>query len=161
MKNCKFTLPLLCLTAVLLGTSAVAQQPGLHASTYTDTAAHASTIRFEEGSWKEVLQKAAAAHKRVFVDAYASWCGPCKMLKSVTFRNRKAADFFNQHFLNVSIDMEKGEGVALAQQWQIEAYPTLIIFDEKGKPVLAAMGFMTAKDLIRFGEEALRKNVAE
>lgn len=141
--------------------TASAQQQGPSASKNRDTTVNAKTILFEEGSWKDVLQKAAAAHKRVFVDAYASWCGPCKMLKSVTFRNRKAAAFFNLHFINASIDMEKGEGVSLAQQWQIEAYPTLIIFDEKGKPVLATMGFMTAKDLIKFGEEALKKNAGE
>lgn len=154
MKNCK---KILCGFAMLLSVMAACAQPGAHA----DTTVRAKTIRFEETGWKEVLQKAAAEHKRVFVDAYASWCGPCKMLKSVTFRNRKAAEFFNRHFINISLDMEKGEGVALAQQWQIEAYPTLIIFDEKGKPVLATMGFMTAKDLVRFGEEALRKNAAE
>ena len=115
------------------------------------------SIVFIEDSWLKALQQAAAQKKYIFVDAYASWCGPCKMLKATTFTNQKAADFFNANFINVSIDMEKGDGPTLAQQWGIQAYPTLIIFDPNGKVVLGTVGFIGAGDLIRFGKKALGK----
>ena len=79
------------------------------------------------------------------------------MLKNTTFKDRKAADFYNKNFINVAIDMEKGEGPQLAAQWRMEAYPTLIIFDSKGKPVLGTVGYIKAADLIKFGEAALKK----
>jgi thioredoxin 1 len=79
------------------------------------------------------------------------------MLKERTFTDTKAADFYNSNFINVAIDMEKGQGPALAQAWQLQAYPTLIIFDSKGKPVLGSVGFINANDLIRFGKQALSK----
>ena len=53
--------------------------------------------------------------------------------------------------------MERGEGPDLASQWGITAYPTLIVFDSNGKPVFGTMGFMGAKDLLKFGKHALSK----
>jgi thioredoxin 1 len=117
----------------------------------------ATHIVFIENSWDEALKQAARQNKYIFVDAYATWCGPCKMLKAQTFTDDKAAAFFNSNFINVSIDMEKGRGPELARQWQLTAYPTLIIFDPKGKPVLGTVGFIRAGELIRFGKEALKK----
>ncbi len=114
-------------------------------------------IIFVENDWNAAVKKASAQKKYIFVDCYATWCGPCKMLKIRTFTNRKVADFFNKNFINVSIDMEAGQGPALAQKWQIQAYPTLIIFDENAKPVLGTMGFVGPDDLMRFAEQALQK----
>ncbi len=114
-------------------------------------------IVFIENDWNEALKQAAAKNKYVFVDAYATWCGPCKMLKNTTFKDKKAAEFYNKNFINISIDMEKGQGPQLAAQWQMQAYPTLIIFNPKGQPVLGTVGYIKAPDLIRFGEAALKK----
>lgn len=117
----------------------------------------ADKIDFVENDWNAAVKKASAEKKHIFVDCYATWCGPCKMLKMQTFSNKKVADYFNKNFINVSIDMEKGQGPQLAEQWKIQAYPTLIIFDENAKPVLGTMGFMKADDLMRFAEQALAK----
>ena len=116
-----------------------------------------SQIVFIEDNWNEALKQAAAQHKYIFVDAYATWCGPCKMLKATTFKNKKAAEFYNKNFINIAIDMEKGMGPQLAAQWRMQAYPTLIIFNPKGEPVLGTVGYIKAPDLIRFGEAALKK----
>ena len=120
-------------------------------------AAPTDKIVFVENDWNAAVKKASAQKKWIFVDCYATWCGPCKMLKMRTFTNKKVADFFNKNFINVSINMEAGQGPMLAQQWQIQAYPTLIIFDENAKPVLGTMGFMAPDDLMRFAEQALKK----
>jgi len=114
-------------------------------------------IVFIENSWIDALHQAQLKNKYIFVDAYASWCGPCKLLKNTTFKNKKAAAFFNDNFINVSIDMEKGDGPDLAQQWGIQAYPTLLVFDADGKPVAGTVGYMGANDLIKFGKMALTK----
>jgi thioredoxin 1 len=114
-------------------------------------------IIFIEDQWNEALKQASAQNKYIFVDAYATWCGPCKLLKLTTFKNSKAAVFYNKNFINIAIDMEKGQGPELAAQWGLQAYPTLIIFNSSGKAVLGTVGYIKADDLIRFGEEALKK----
>ena len=117
-------------------------------------------INFTATTWADALKQAAAQNKYIFVDAYATWCGPCKMMKATSFKNGKAAALFNQNFVNVALDMEKGNNPQLAQQWGMRAYPTLIVFDSKGKIVLNTVGFISGKDLVRFGEEALRRRKA-
>ena len=127
------------------------------ASAQKQQADESKQIIFIENSWNEALKQAAAQNKYIFVDAYASWCGPCKMLRLTTFKNSKAALFYNKNFINISIDMEKGQGPELAAQWRLQAYPTLIIFNTKGEPVLGTVGYIKADDLIKFGQEGLKK----
>ena len=116
-----------------------------------------SEIIFIENSWNEALKQAAAQNKYIFVDAYATWCGPCKLLKATTFKNNRVAEFYNSNFINVAMDMEKGQGPELAAQWGLQAYPTLIVFNPKGKPVWGTVGFLKPDDLIKFGVQALNK----
>ena len=117
----------------------------------------ATQINFIENSWGEALKQAAAKKKYIFVDAYATWCGPCKMLKATTFKNKDVIAFYNSNFINVAMDMEKGQGPDLAAQWGLRAYPTLIIFNAQGKPVYGTVGFIKPDDLIKFGVQGLNK----
>jgi thiol:disulfide interchange protein len=119
---------------------------------FTNGPAH---IVFIEDSFDEALKQGKLQNKYIFVDAYATWCGPCKMLKARTFTDEKAADFFNANFVNVSIDMEKGQGPQLAAKWGMTAYPTLIIFNPQGKPVLGTVGYIKPNELIKFGQQGL------
>ena len=38
-------------------------------------------INFNTSSWEELLTEAATQNKLIYVDAYTTWCGPCKMMK--------------------------------------------------------------------------------
>lgn len=116
--------------------------------------APAQEIKFSTKSYKEVLAAAKASHKKVFVDAFATWCAPCKELQKRTFKDPKAAAYFNKRFINFSIDVERGEGVALAMAWQVEGLPTLLIVDENGRVLANHTGFVDGKGLIEFAGEA-------
>jgi len=115
-------------------------------------------IRFIEEDWNKALQEAKDQHKLIFLDAYASWCGPCKMLKALTFPNKDAGEFFNANFINVAVNMEQGYGPVLSQQFAVNAYPTLVIANAKGEIVAYTRGYMNAKQLIKFGEFGLARN---
>ena len=117
----------------------------------------ASGIHFLESGWSKALEQAQKENKPIFLDAYASWCGPCKMLKRNTFSKKEAGDFFNAHFINVAIDMEKGDGPALAEKFEVDAYPTLIIADKNGNILTYTKGYMNAVELVEFGKYGLNK----
>lgn len=117
----------------------------------------AQEIVFSNNRWKEVVAEAKRSDKYIFVDAYASWCGPCKLLKSTTFRDKNAATYFNKNFINYTADMEKGESVELAEKWDITAYPALLFFDPDGNMVLMQIGYVDGRKLVEFGKQALAK----
>ena len=114
-------------------------------------------IQFFTGTWQQAIEKAKKENKYIFLDAYASWCGPCKMMKHKTFTNKDVGEFYNKHFVCVAIDMEKGEGPTLADKYSIEAYPTLIYFKPDGKLIGKAMGFRKSKEFLEMGEQVVTK----
>lgn len=52
-------------------------------------------IQFFHGTWAEALAKSKAENKLIFLDAYATWCGPCKMMKRLTFTNAEVIEFYS------------------------------------------------------------------
>jgi thiol-disulfide isomerase/thioredoxin len=116
--------------------------------------APAQGISFEHGEWATALEMSKKEGKLVFVDAFTTWCGPCKMLSRNTFPDSAVGAYFNKHFINVKMDMEKGEGIALAQQYTIASYPTLLFVNSTGELVHKAVGFHTPTQLIELGQNA-------
>jgi len=112
-------------------------------------------IEFFQGTWAQALEKAKAENKLIFLDAYASWCGPCRRMSSQVFTQTKPAEFYNKNFINVKVDMEKGEGPALAQKYKVRAYPSLFFIDANGIVKKQALGYKTASELIEFGKSVL------
>ena len=120
-------------------------------------AATAQGIEFYHGTWAEAQEKAKSEGKLIFVDAYASWCGPCKRMSSTVFTQDKAGAFFNDNFINVKIDMEKPENAEFAGKYPVSAYPTLMFLDATGKLVTKDVGAKELEALLEFARKALGK----
>lgn len=115
-------------------------------------------IQFWEKDWNSALKEAKAKKKLIFLDAYASWCGPCKLLKKNTFTDEQAGKFFNENYINVALDMEKGEGPDVGAKYGVNAFPTLIVTDADGKLITYTQGYISPEQLIEFGRYGLSKN---
>ncbi len=111
-------------------------------------------ISFTEGSWDEILKKAKAEDKIIFMDAYATWCGPCKLMAKNSFPDRAVGEFFNANFVNVKVDMEKGEGTQLAREYKVRAYPTLLFINGNGELVHSGIGYRGPDELLALGKIA-------
>ncbi len=105
----------------------------------------------------EALAEAEKTGKPLFVDAYASWCGPCKWMSAKTFTQKSVGDYYNTHFINVKIDAEKGKGKAFAQKYNIRAYPTLFFIGADGKLIQKTEGALDGVQLLQLGENVLSK----
>ncbi len=121
------------------------------------SAVSAQGINFFEGTWQELLAHAAKEDKLIFVDCYAVWCGPCKMMDKNVFTADTVGGYYNTHFINYKMDMEKGEGVTVKQQYEIRKYPSFLFLNAKGEVVHRAIGYKQPEPFIELGEEAIAK----
>lgn len=115
----------------------------------------AQGIKFSEGTWKEILEQAKKEKKLVFVDCYTEWCEPCKKMEQQIFSLKAVGNFFNKNFINVKMDMEKGEGPTILSTYKINAFPTLFFVNGEGAEVHRMVGGKTAAEFIKLGKAAL------
>ena len=116
--------------------------------------AFAQGIKFEEGNFKTLLAKAKKENKLIFIDAYAVWCGPCKLMVKNIFPLQSVGDHYNSHFVNAKIDMEKGEGIELAKKYNVKVFPTYLFINGDGEEVHRTIGYVEEKDFIQFAKDA-------
>ncbi|MBL7813509.1 MAG: thioredoxin family protein [Saprospiraceae bacterium] len=112
-------------------------------------------IKFIHDKFNEALAVAGKEKKIIFLDAYTTWCGPCKMMSKNVFTNGDVAVLYNKEFVNLKMDMEKGEGPALLQRYGIAAFPTLLFLNSEGEVVHKALGYHDAEQFLTLGKTAL------
>ena len=121
------------------------------------TALSAQGIEFEHTPWKEAMSKAKEEGKAMFVDSYATWCGPCKRMSKQVFTKTTVGDFFNENFINLKLDMEKEDGVTFGHKYPVSAYPTLYFLAGDGEVIHMEKGGKNEEMLIKMGQVVLRK----
>ena len=117
----------------------------------------AQGIEFFHGSWEEALIEAEKQGKPIFVDCYTTWCGPCKRMAKDVFPKEEVGAFYNEYFINVKMDMEKGEGPSFGKKYPVGAYPTLYYIKSDGEVIMAQRGARQAPEFIELGKSALSR----
>jgi len=117
----------------------------------------AQGIDFFHGTWEEALVKSKAEGKLIFVDAYTTWCGPCKRMSANVFPLEEVGDVFNANFINVKLDMEKAESSSFRTVHSVRAYPTLFFINAKNEAVHTTVGGKQANTLISEANAAIAK----
>ena len=69
-------------------------------------------LSFLEGTYAEALKAAKDAGRILFIDCYTQFCGPCKQMAKTTFKDAEVAEFFNESFINLTLDIETPDGIA-------------------------------------------------
>ena len=115
----------------------------------------AQGIEFTTGNWAEILAKAEAEDKLIFVDAYAEWCGPCKVMAANVFPQEEVGDFFNANFISVQYDMEKPESADFREYHRAPAFPTLLFINAQNELVHRVIGARQSAQLIGDARSAL------
>lgn len=113
-------------------------------------------VDFDLRSWEEIMDQAKQEEKLIFVDLYASWCGPCKMMKLHTFNNREVASFYNNNFINVALNGELGKGLELMEEYQLRAFPSLLFIDKDNNLIAHTNGYHNPKQFLEVGKTVSR-----
>lgn len=116
---------------------------------------NAQGIEFFHGSWEEALAEAKKQQKVIFIDAYATWCGPCKRMSREVFPNEEVGKFFNRYFINMKLDMEKGEGLKFRKEYPVSAFPTLFFVNGNGEVVQKVKGAQSVAGFLDLGKKVL------
>ncbi len=117
-------------------------------------------ITFETGNLASVFEKAKKENKLIFVDAMTTWCGPCKHMAKHVFTNDTVADYYNANFVNLKLDMEKGEGIEFAKKYDVNCFPNLMFLDANGNIVHRLAGSMPSKEFIAFAGKTKTPEIA-
>ena len=87
----------------------------------------------------------------VFVDFFATWCGPCKMMHPVLDGLKKQ---LGERVKIVKIDIDSPVNRQLVNSYQVQAVPTLMLF-KAGKMVWRQSGAMQATQIRQVIEKHL------
>lgn len=96
---------------------------------------------------EEAKKVAASTNRKIFVDFFATWCGPCKKLAAEVF---PTAEFKNlsKYFVFLQIDVDAQKGVS--QAYNIEAMPTQMVLNADGSVVGKKVGYANPADFFAF-----------
>ncbi len=125
-------------------------------------------ILFENSlNWQQILLKAKAENKFIFVDCFATWCGPCKQMDKEVFSSKNVGAFFNERFISVKLQMDTTAhdndhtrrqydfAANFASQHKVKAFPTYLFFSPNGKIVDKYIGSLKEGDFITLANNSL------
>ncbi len=118
-------------------------------------------------NWMTVEEAVAANEKeprKILIDVYTSWCGPCKMMDRTTFGNANVIDYINKNYYAVKFNAESPDDVVFkgrtftnpnydpnargrngvnefARALNVSAYPTVVFLDENLNMLAPIRGF--------------------
>ncbi len=134
----------------------------------------AGTMTAQKVNWmsmEEALTAQEKNPKKIIMDVYTTWCGPCKLLDKNTFSDKQVADYINANYYPVKFNAEGNEEVTyndftytnprydpakktrrnsqhlLAHALKITGYPSLVFFEEDGVLIQAIPGYKTPQQL--------------
>lgn len=152
--------PRLPAAVLALGLALAACQPDSQANV-ADTAAAAEAddllaIDWHDGTVEEAFAEAERSARPLFLYWGAVWCPPCNLMKSTLFQQ---PEFIarTRDFVPVYLDGDTQRAQVWGEKHDAVGYPTLIVFDSRGKQLtrlpgtLTAESFMTALDDARSG----------
>lgn len=111
-----------------------------------------------EYSFGQILQMAQKEDKLIFVDFWASWCGPCKQMEREVFSNPEVADRFNSSFINYKVDVDRSPGKEMRQQYRIYSLPTTVFFKPDGELIIRLEGMTTVRFLLEDADSVVAES---
>nr|WP_279309181.1 thioredoxin fold domain-containing protein [Psychroserpens sp. SPM9] len=131
----------------------------------------AQSLEINWMTFEEALAAQKKKPKKIMMDVYTNWCGPCKMLDKNTFRNKDVVEYINKNYYAVKFNGEGNSEVSykgknytnpnykeelknrrngaheLTRVLGIRAYPTIVYFDEKGEKIQPISGYMKPRQI--------------
>ena len=119
----------------------------------------------------EVEELVKSDPKKILVDVYTQWCGPCKMMDKNTFSDEEVRNAINEKFHPVKFDAEGAQDITfkgrtysnpnfvpnkrgrnaphqLSKFFAVRGYPTLVVLDENFNILHKIVGYKQPAQLL-------------
>lgn len=119
---------------------------------------------------EEVTEAMKKEPRKVMMDVYTTWCGPCKMMMANTFTNPNLIKYVNEHYYAVKLNAESPDPITykgkefinpdydpnrrgrngvhqLSRALKVNAYPTIVYFDEEFNIITANSGYKQPRQI--------------
>ena len=118
--------------------------------------ARKSTVHWMD--YNEALEKAQKFPKLIFVDLYADWCIPCRVMEANVFSDPTVASLLNTRFYAVKLNAESQDSIMCDGQkktvqrcyfdvWELNALPAFVLIAPKGMSILTVTDSMSPQEL--------------
>ena len=121
-------------------------------------------------SLEKALETQKVIPKKIIMDVYTTWCGPCRLLDKKTFGNPDVSRYISQNFYAVKFNAEGDEEIFFYDKkfsnpnynpdrkgrnsthdftkfLGIRGYPTIIFFSEEGDPIIPLTGYFNVRQI--------------
>lgn len=125
-------------------------------------------INFQTGlNWQGIKGKAKMEKKYIFVDVFATWCGPCKVMDREVYSSEKVGAFMNNKFISVKVQADKtnndgtetrswyNEASTIVNNYQVGTFPSFLFFSPAGKLIHRGVGYKDEQKLIDMADESM------
>ncbi len=131
------------------------------------------SISAQDINWMSLNEAIIAQEKeprKIMLDVYTDWCGPCKLLDKKTFQNKDVAKYVNENYYAVKFNAEGDEKIMYKEKtytnpkydatkrgrnsvhdftiyMKVGGYPTIVFMDEKSDLITGVTGFLNPQQL--------------
>lgn len=129
-------------------------------------------IQFQQHlTWQQIKESARQENKYIFIDAFATWCGPCKAMDMNVYTNKSVGKVLNNEFISVKVQMDStqndneevrkwyADAHILMHEYKVSAFPTFLFFSPDGRIIHKSEGYRDTTafiELARFAADPER-----
>ncbi len=106
-------------------------------------------VKFHTGDTAHLYRESRNSEKLIFIDLYASWCPPCKMMDRDVFSREDVGEFMSQNFISAKYSVDDEIGAQFSKTYNVRSIPTFLIFNAEGELVAQMAGAMPHAEFIK------------
>ncbi|MBR3850937.1 MAG: thioredoxin family protein [Fibrobacter sp.] len=118
--------------------------------------------------YNTALEKAKTEPKLIFVDMYADWCIPCRVMDKNVYMNPTVASILNKKFYPVKLDVDSEAPIicdgkkasakkCFSEVWELNVLPSFVLIAPKGLSILTVADSMSPQEMQMLLDKFLEK----